>query len=426
MIEKPILVSCQGRSGSTALMALLASSPKVALDRLYPFENRYLTYLAKTALLLGRRSYHTEAADDRYTLFAYNAPTGMQWVVNQPDVTIPGDHDWFAALWPVVVKRYAASHPKATYYTEKCPYWVPAEVRQTVPCLTVCLFRDPRDQYISAIQFFRRTLGDAAPDKKQDPVMMAIKLAWESVLFYENWRDQRHRADVLMVRYEDLIENRYAIVDRLNRFTGLRLDPNAGQEHAATHKTAASVKDSVGRWRKDEFPASARTVFERVMHEALTDLGYPTGDPGQPPFVIPNPVGKLASAKAVQRSGDCKLTDAGGALQQAVKGNNPWFTLPIDPFPAAAVREVWACVHGTVGATSSLYWHGPGEEFHETRSAHIPFYPGRHWQVVRFRLDLLKLWTGTVAGLRLDLGKGGGPSASGTFTIRWIRPVAAV
>jgi len=50
----PILVDGYGRSGTTALMTLLGSDPRVVFDRRYPFENRYLTYLAKFALLTDR------------------------------------------------------------------------------------------------------------------------------------------------------------------------------------------------------------------------------------------------------------------------------------------------------------------------------------------------------------------------------------
>ena len=35
-------------------MALLATEPRIAFDRRYPFENRWLTYLAKFSLLTGR------------------------------------------------------------------------------------------------------------------------------------------------------------------------------------------------------------------------------------------------------------------------------------------------------------------------------------------------------------------------------------
>src|SRR5437868_4050582 len=50
----PILISGCGRSGTTMLMELLATDARVVFDRRYPNENRYLTYLAKFALLAGR------------------------------------------------------------------------------------------------------------------------------------------------------------------------------------------------------------------------------------------------------------------------------------------------------------------------------------------------------------------------------------
>ena len=46
----PIVVSAYGRNGSTALMALLGTDPRVRFDRVYPFEHRHLTYLTKFAL----------------------------------------------------------------------------------------------------------------------------------------------------------------------------------------------------------------------------------------------------------------------------------------------------------------------------------------------------------------------------------------
>src|SRR5438132_13668463 len=47
----PILVVGYGRVGSTALMALLGTDERVAFDRRYPFEHRYVTYVAKLSLL---------------------------------------------------------------------------------------------------------------------------------------------------------------------------------------------------------------------------------------------------------------------------------------------------------------------------------------------------------------------------------------
>lgn len=59
-----------GRSGGTALMSLLAAAPRVAFDRAYPFEHRYLTYLAKLALLLERQDPRARVTPHRLYDFA--------------------------------------------------------------------------------------------------------------------------------------------------------------------------------------------------------------------------------------------------------------------------------------------------------------------------------------------------------------------
>ena len=51
----PILVRMlEGRVGSTAMMQLLATSSSVALDRVYPFQNSYLTYFAPATGQISR------------------------------------------------------------------------------------------------------------------------------------------------------------------------------------------------------------------------------------------------------------------------------------------------------------------------------------------------------------------------------------
>jgi len=51
----PILISGQGRSGGTALMALLASDPRVAFARSYPFEHHHVSLFTHFAAMLEWR-----------------------------------------------------------------------------------------------------------------------------------------------------------------------------------------------------------------------------------------------------------------------------------------------------------------------------------------------------------------------------------
>src|SRR5262245_777249 len=79
-----ILVASSGRSGTTALMALLASDPRIAFDRIYPFENRYLTYYAKFAALAGRRGTGLAEDAERLNDFDLNVLGVPTWPTDPP------------------------------------------------------------------------------------------------------------------------------------------------------------------------------------------------------------------------------------------------------------------------------------------------------------------------------------------------------
>jgi len=117
----PILVAGYGRVGSTALMALLGTDERVAFDRRYPFENRYLTYVAKLSLLASGPggSPHLDAVqlhdftDDHFGAMPW--PTGPA-KYGMP-VVRPSTGEWLAGLW--------RSSPR--------PYDVRVRTRRTMP-----------------------------------------------------------------------------------------------------------------------------------------------------------------------------------------------------------------------------------------------------------------------------------------------------
>ena len=95
--------------------------------------------------------------------------------------------------------------------------------------------------------------------------------------------------------------------------------------------------------------------------------------------------------------------------------------LPFETFEAGSAHEVWVSLNGAIGDVCSLYWRGPDETFSEERSIHLPFWPGMHWQVIRFRAADRPQWKGTIAGLRLDVFNIHHTGATGTGRIRWVR-----
>jgi hypothetical protein len=136
---------------------------------------------------------------------------------------------------------------------------------------------------------------------------------------------------------------------------------------------------------------------------------------GPAAHIVPDPTMSCSADGALRREGDVATV--------TVTGGDFWIELPSDPFRADTIAEVWACLRGDTGDHCSLYWRGPREAFAEERCAHVPFRPGPHWRVVRFRVGGQRRWRGTVEQLRLDLFNGAVTPGRGG-EVRWVRLVS--
>ena len=160
MALSPILVASSGRSGTTALMSLLGTDPRVAYDRIYPFENRYLTYYAKFAVVASRPVPAYPEPLDAMMDFDGNTLGPPPWPIEPPagiSFAAPSTPDLLRGLWSVLAEQL----PTFTHYAEKVPAWMPALVRTAFPCTTIYLMRDPRDVYLSSVAF-NRSRGSSA------------------------------------------------------------------------------------------------------------------------------------------------------------------------------------------------------------------------------------------------------------------------
>jgi hypothetical protein len=416
------LLSGFGRSGTTALMALLATDPRVALDRVYPFENRYLTYLAKLAALLDRRPHPLSFDPERLYEFDDCSFAATPWAAPPGPSLAPAGIGGFAALWAHLRARVSRAAPGAGFYAEKVPAWVPALVRSDVPSQTLYLFRDPRDVFLSAAAFLRRRggrgFGRAAGDGDGDH---ALGLAHGYLEVFENYRADRSRSDCHLVRYPELVGDAEGLADRLHRLTGVKAAPAAPADHLDAHRTSADPGASVDRWRREPLPPEVGRLLETHLHEAMGYLGFEPSVPGValPPGVEFSRPGVNVGPR--DTSGDGSLHPAGeyGARVELC-GEDFWFVPPLPPFRAERVREVWACLAGAAGDHCSLYWHGKRGGFSEGRCLHLPCHRGRHWRVLRFPVGRHPRWRGTVVRLRLDAFNGPG-APEGPLYVRWVR-----
>jgi hypothetical protein len=408
----PILVAGYGRSGTTALMSLLGADARIAFDRRYPYENRWLTYLTKFAQLAVRSGASPQLSSEQLCDFASGTFGSVPW----PNDPTPGPPplalttaEWLTAMWAAFSGSVRNRFPEAIQYAEKAPAWLPAAVHHVIPAKTLHLVRDPRDVFLSAVAFNRARgaagLGRQAGDGDLDH---ARNLAYELLLYHEN----RDAGDGLDVRYEDLIADRDRTVDRISRHIAFTLPMDAPENAPVEHFTSASPQESIGRWRRERFPDAVRLILESQLDELLFAHAYERS-------ALPSIGFDTASCTNCSSDGNWQPHGAGAQIQ--ITGEDFWVALPPEEFAAKSAKEIWACVRGNTGDHCSLYWRRGREEFHEGRSVHAAWIPGRHWQIVRFRPTANQHWHGTITQIRMDLFNG--RNARGAGELRWIRRV---
>ncbi len=418
----PILVAGAGRSGTTALMQLLGSDPRVAFDRLYPFERRHLTYLAKFAGLAGRGrgGPHLDQGPLCDHTDAWLGP--LPWPADPaPGPTAPPAvtaAEWLTDLWAAFSARTRRRVPGATHYAEKAPDWLPAAVRAAFPSRTLHLVRDPRDVFLSANAFNRArgwlAFGRRAEDTDLDHARTLARLLLH---YFENQRTDAAGPDYLALRYEDLAADPETQAARLGRALDLELSAAAaGELLVPTHRTSADPSASVGRWRREPLPPEVRALLETQLDEALAFNGYERPGGARPPEAL-----DLSRWDNVSADGTVAAAAEGG-WSVTVTGDDFWVALEPASLVAGSVTEVWACVRGGTGGHCALYWRGRRQAFAEGRSVRAPYRPGGHWQVLRFPVGYHRGWRGTVAQLRLDLFNDGAEPGS-TGELRWVQPV---
>jgi len=183
------------------------------------------------------------------------------------------------------------------------------------------------------------------------------------------------------VRYEDWAEHPDAVVRQLNRFLALDLSAGDAVDRIFDiHATSADLGASVGRWRREPFSRGPRILIERHLAPQLVDYGYEIAPDVRPAeAIVPGPEMRCSPDGSV-------MSTATSALVQ-VWGEDFWVELPLEPTPADAIAELWICLRGTTGDHCSVYWPRADGAYDQTHSIHVPFRPGWHWQIARFRLD---------------------------------------
>ena len=283
---RPILVTSTGRAGTTLLMSDFVHHPRIVVANRYSYEIKLLSYYAAAFNVLTAQADRVNSSNPD-TLFDR---VGQSRIGHNPfDApsfhTIVRDHDRMARLFEREIPDGYASlfagfirdyyeiirenegKADAMHFAEKVdlddaarfgPRVMFGEVREIV------LTRDPRDLLCSAKSFWKMTGADALNMIKTTvPRLYSVT--------------QSGRADVLSVRYEDLVlqpaDSRAAIY----RFLGIRddRDDDALGDSAlfGRHGTSKDPVSSIGRWRHDLSPEEI-SACEKTFPRYMEAFGY--------------------------------------------------------------------------------------------------------------------------------------------------------
>lgn len=288
----PILVRpISGRSGTTLVMHLLATSPSIAFERVYPYERQYLTYLTERIdgmfpepaprRLRDRavRSARRRLGNLLRRLFPPGPVKGYEPLPYDPGIFDPATfvrlsvrRQW-EAFSEAVVRHAGSTEPR--YYAEKGNRLDLSKV--DLPLKLLWLVRDPRDVWASIHAFDEQRgfygFGRGRWQSRSSYMDEFVELA---VRFTEQEAARSDREDDLFLRYEDLVLDPHGQTKRLEEWLDLELDPEAAfrsRPRFEHHMTSPSPEDSIGRWRTDLRPEEREILTERLAG-VLERYGY--------------------------------------------------------------------------------------------------------------------------------------------------------
>lgn len=398
-------------------MELLAKDRRCYFSRKMPYEARLLTYLAKFASLWERTDNYGATLD--HMNFSSSMLSVPSWAASNDTARdcLPTGTEMLKAMWQQVNDKILAQYPRAQFYAEKVPPWVPSVLKDVVCGYTIFLFRDPRDIFLSSI-------GTALKSTRQTAVypelQHAINLSRLELFIYENFRTESWRQPVQALRYEDLITDTADAVQLLCDATGVSISDYNAPMYYESRRKSDPLERSVYRWKQDHFADEVNNCLCILLRDHLIEMGYEYED-------IPERRARYWNFAEVV-DGNIRAINDGiisahqfKAAKIELTGDDCSLILDGEPFNADHITEVWLCLSGRVGDHCSIYWRDAQSSFGEDRAIHVKFFGADVYQIVRFETNKHPKWAGQVAELSVHLCNGHDTNPGEQIFLRWVR-----
>jgi hypothetical protein len=297
---QPLMLNGLGRSGTTLLMHLLGTHPKIVAQRIYPYETHAAAYWMHTMRVLSMPADHRASAHP--DTFLHN----LWWTGYHPYQSTPftdgaNTRSWFQQTYPEQLAAFTQQMIEEFYlsvaqdqgqlspryfaekfYPDRLNY-VPWLMHEIYPqAREIFLVRDFRDTVCSMLAFNakrnQQDFGRAFVNTDEEFVWL-IRL--EALRLLRTWQSRASAA--LLVHYEDLILNPTTTMQSICAYLDLPIgdaDLSAllHQAHITDpaltqHRTSASARDSIGQWAQALSP-SLRQICAEAFDDIHASFGY--------------------------------------------------------------------------------------------------------------------------------------------------------
>jgi len=293
-LPMPTMISLSyfSRSGSTLVMKILTSHPKITGFTEGTYDAHVMRYFLRFAYMIKNsfgENYQLSGDDvlDRLGQFDWFCQTMPRPVVFPQHMNLKSFDDNFRLFLdgfiPGLLQDMAMPHAEeATYYVEKhsdsIHHGLTRNMMEIFPdTRIIVLFRDPRDVFLSLAAYAKtKKIHALGGDIRQqiDTMMTNYRLRLEVL--------EQYGENAVPLYYEELMTEPHRVMTGIFQFLGLEstseivdlaLEPMQGRDlQASQHVTAGSARNSLARW-KNEMSDELVAIFMEYG-DLFQKLGY--------------------------------------------------------------------------------------------------------------------------------------------------------